>query len=483
MALEARRSALRDLELPGGSIVEKRATGLKNITFTNPKASEFYVDGNSIPEVSFDVGPSWSGLIPISADANETRKLFFWFFPPGPQGSLDDLIFWTNGGPGCSSLEGLAQENGPFSWSPGTAVPIVNDFSWTNLSSVLWIEQPVGTGFSQGKPNIRNEDDLAVQLVGFLQQFLEIFSELKGKKFYITGESYAGTYVPYIANHIYENPGVVDLDLQGIWISDPSLSWDVVQEQIPAVNFVNKYEHVFAFNQSFMNELQVTAERCNYADYFEKHVTYPPTGLLPLPGKSTEADPGCDVWDAIFNAALIINPAFNIYRIFDTFPILWDVLGFPGSFPNVQLSPLFFDREDVKKAIHAPVDVDWVECSNINVFPHGDGSLPSALSVLPNVIEKSNRSVIVHGLADFILIAEGTRIVLQNMTWNGKQGFQTPIQNDSFLVDGVGALGQMHQERGLTYFEVQLSGHMVPQYSPQAAFQIMQYLMGFRATP
>lgn len=112
-----------------------------------------------------------------------------------------------------------------------------------------------------------------------------------------------------------------------------------------------------------------------------------------------EADPGCDVWDSIFNAALIINPAFNIYRIFDTFPILWDVLGFPGSFPQTQLAPLYFDREDVKRAIHAPVNVDWAECSNVNVFPNGDGSPPSALSVLPNVIEKSQRSVIVHGLA------------------------------------------------------------------------------------
>lgn len=63
------------------------------------------------------------------------------------------------------------------------------------------------------------------------------------------------------------------------------------------------------------------------------------------------------------------------------------------------------------------------------------------------------------------------------------QGFQTPILNDSFIVDGVGALGNMHSERGLTYYEVELSGHMVPQFSPKAAFQIMQYLMGFRATP
>ena len=65
----------------------------------------------------------------------------------------------------------------------------MNEYSWTNLSSVLYIDQPVGTGFSQGIPNIENEDDLAAQFVGFLQQFLEVFPELKGKKTYLAGES------------------------------------------------------------------------------------------------------------------------------------------------------------------------------------------------------------------------------------------------------------------------------------------------------
>jgi carboxypeptidase D len=77
-----------------------------------------------------------------------------------------------------------------------------------------------------------------------------------------------------------------------------------------------------------------------------------------------------------------------------------------------QTPPVYFDRADVKAAIHAPADVNWTVCTD-SVFSKGDGSLPSALTVLPNVIEKSNRSVIVHGLADFVLIAEGTRIVLQ----------------------------------------------------------------------
>jgi carboxypeptidase D len=72
------------------------------------------------------------------------------------------------------------------------------------------------------------------------------------------------------------------------------------------------------YSQTFLDQLDSIAAMCNYTDYTTKYVTYPPQGPLPLPGTSTVYDPGCDVWDMIFNAALLVNPAFNIYHIFDT---------------------------------------------------------------------------------------------------------------------------------------------------------------------
>lgn len=66
-----------------------------------------------------------------------------------------------------------------------------------------------------------------------------------------------------------------------------------------------------------MAYLDKTAAACNYTGYMDKYVTYPPQGKLPLPGGSSRVQRGCDLWDAIFDAALVINPAFNIYRIFD----------------------------------------------------------------------------------------------------------------------------------------------------------------------
>jgi len=379
-------------------------------------------------------------------------------------------------------MDGLLQENGPISWQLGQAKATPNQYSWTNLSSILYVDQPVGTGYSQGVPDITNEDELAAQLVGFFQQFLEVFSELKGKKFYLTGESYAGMYVPYTANYIYENPGIVDLDLKGFWISDPVLSSNAIQSEIPAVKFVQNYQGVFSFNQSFMEYIEGVADQCNYTGYYEKYATYPPTEIFPYLDIWDEES--CDVWSDIFEAALVVNPGFDIYHIFSTWPLLWDVLGFPTQVFQTQVAPLYFDRDDVKAVLHAPLDVDWQICSNIDVFvDDNDTSLPPVFTVLPNVIEKSERAVIVNGLADFLLIAEGARMAVQNMTWGGLQGFQTPIEEDSFVVDGFGALGTVHSERGLTFYEVALSGHMVPQYAPWSAYQIMQYLMGFRDTP
>ena len=63
-------------------------------------------------------------------------------------------------------------------------------------------------------------------------------------------------------------------------------------------------------------------KKCNYAGYLDKYLKYPPQGPLPLPGNDVEFDPGCDLWSDIYSAALVINPAFNVYRIFDMVSIL-----------------------------------------------------------------------------------------------------------------------------------------------------------------
>lgn len=87
---------------------------------------------------------------------------------------------------------------------------------------------------------------------------------------------------------------------------------------LTSVSFGNFSYDVLSVSQSFLAQIDKMADECNYKSYLEKFLTYPPPPApFPLPGKSTEFDPGCDVWTAIVEAALLLNPAFNIYRIFD----------------------------------------------------------------------------------------------------------------------------------------------------------------------
>lgn len=157
-----------------------------------PETDKFKVDGTAIPDVDFDIGESYAGLLPIS-DEKDVSELYFWFFPSDNAQASDEILIWLNGGPGCSSLEGLLQENGPFLWQYGTYKPVKNPYTWVNLTNVVWIEQPAGTGFSQkrGTPSATNELEVAAQFLGFWKNFVDTFG-LHNRKIYITGESYAG---------------------------------------------------------------------------------------------------------------------------------------------------------------------------------------------------------------------------------------------------------------------------------------------------
>ncbi|CAO1603039.1 hypothetical protein XANCAGTX0491_006632 [Xanthoria calcicola] len=465
---------------PDDSLHQKQK---RQSSYLNPVSQKFAVNGSAIPDVDFDIGESYAGLLPISSASNETRELYFWFFPSENPLASDEITIWLNGGPGCSSLEGLLQENGPFLWQYGTFAPVKNPYTWVNLTNMVWVEQPVGTGFSQGTPTATNENEVAEQFLGFFKNFVDTFG-LQGKKVYITGESYAGYYVPYIANAMLDANDTTYYDVEAILIYDPSTSTDTVQEQIPAVAFVDANANLFSLNQTFTDSIHSRAAACNYTSFLSTYLTFPPPGPLPPPPNASA--PGCDLFNDIFAAVSLINPCFDIYQIATTCPLLWDVLGFPGSFDYLPAgAEIYFNRTDVQTAIHAPLG-PWAECSS-GVLEEDD-SPPSGLSILPSVIERLNKTVIAHGALDMILIANGTLLMIQNMTWGGKQGFQEKPAGEFFVpyheeaslstLAGAGVFGTTHTERGLTWVEVALTGHMVPQYAPSAAYRQLEFLLG-----
>lgn len=88
--------------------------------FLDKQTEPFLVNGTGIPDVPFDIGTSYAGLLPISDSPDESGKLYFWFFPTTNSQPTEEITIWLNGGPGCSSLGGFLQENGPFNF--GTEV-------------------------------------------------------------------------------------------------------------------------------------------------------------------------------------------------------------------------------------------------------------------------------------------------------------------------------------------------------------------------
>lgn len=191
--------------------------------------------------MSFDIGESYAGLLPISSHKNETRELYFWYFPSENEAAGNEITIWLNGGPGCSSLEGLLQENGPFLWQYGTFKPVKNPYTWVNLTNMVWVEQPVGTGFSQGTPSATSETDVASQFLGFFKNFLDTF-DLHNRKIFITGESYAGYYIPYIADAMLNTNDTKYYDVEAILMYDPSTSTNQVQEESKRpVSFLTLY--------------------------------------------------------------------------------------------------------------------------------------------------------------------------------------------------------------------------------------------------
>ncbi|KAH7350830.1 Alpha/Beta hydrolase protein [Rhexocercosporidium sp. MPI-PUGE-AT-0058] len=447
---------------------------------TNSTA-KYSVDGNAIPEVDFDIGESYAGLMPISKAANESSQLYFWFFPSENPAASDEILIWLNGGPGCSSLEGLLQENGPFSWQYGTPKPVPNPYTWVNLTNVVWIEQPVGTGFSQGIPTATDETEVAAQFMGFWENFVDTFA-LQGRKVFITGES---------SSAMLDKNDTTYFNLEATMMYDPSTSTSAIQQQIPAVQFVDYWAGLHPFNDSYKAFLHNMSDSCGYTAYLEKYLTFPPPGPFPvkLPGtdvngRTTE---DCDVFDAIYYEIFWLNPCWDVYHVAATCPQLWDVLGFPGSQTYLpEGETIYFNRTDVQKAINAPIG-NWEECAG--GILETDNSPPSGLSVLPGVIERSKRTIIGHGALDMLFIANGTLLMIQNMTWNGAQGF-TKTPSDPFYVPlyleeqslstlaASGVLGTTHTERGLTWVSIDLAGHMVPQFAPSAAYRHLEFLLG-----
>ncbi|KAG8054864.1 hypothetical protein GUJ93_ZPchr0001g31455 [Zizania palustris] len=181
-----------------------------------------------LPGEPANVGFSqYSGYVTVNPAHG--RALFYWLVEAVPAaGPIAPLVLWLNGGPGCSSVGyGASEEIGPFRIRSDGKTLYLNPNSWNNAANLLFLESPAGVGFSYSNKTLdlytAGDAKTALDSYAFLVNWLERFPQYKYREFYIAGESYAGHYIPQLAQLIYEkNKGIQNptINLKGFLVGN-----------------------------------------------------------------------------------------------------------------------------------------------------------------------------------------------------------------------------------------------------------------------
>ncbi|KAI0756370.1 serine carboxypeptidase [Daedaleopsis nitida] len=138
----------------------------------------------------------------------DARHLFFYFFESRNDPDTDDVVFWTNGGPGGSSSMGLFMELGPCRVTGPNSTERF-EYAWNDRANVFFIDQPIGVGFSYADhgEKVGSTIEAGQDIAAFVTIFFEHFSKFKGRPFHMAGESYGGRYIPVYASAVYDANG------------------------------------------------------------------------------------------------------------------------------------------------------------------------------------------------------------------------------------------------------------------------------------
>ena len=201
---------------------------------------------------------SYSGF--FTTDPSVGNNMFWWYFPAQNKNKNAPLVIWLQGGPGGASTFGLFAEMGPIMLAKDKTDPTgfrVEDrpTSWNKEYGMLFIDNPVGAGFSYTTKNGYCKDTktcVARNLYSVLEQFYQVFPKQLDVGLWITGESYGGHYVPAISYFIHEknedsaNPPKIRIPLKGCAVGD---GW------IDPVNMLGGYPDMM-YNQGLLSELE-----------------------------------------------------------------------------------------------------------------------------------------------------------------------------------------------------------------------------------
>ncbi|CAO1627479.1 unnamed protein product [Parajaminaea phylloscopi] len=440
---------------------------------------DFHIDGKKLPGVSEligDVGDSWAGLLPISDDPKNNISYFFWLWAPQQSSGHDTLTLWLNGGPGCSSMVGMTTENGPFlvkSTAEGKLYVQRNLDSWNKAGWVLYVDQPAATGYSSAPgPDAANEQDIARDFEGFLKQLYKVFPELAPKKFYLTGESYAGMYIPYMVNRLVKNGNPFHIE-----------GWGLVSGVLPelgcwggdctAYDFVYRNRNVMNISKEALHYLDVEASFRQVKNSVSDHLYYPPSPKLIYPPPTIWGGSHQYSWsvlDDAYSVAADVNPCFNPYHVSEK------CSGDTSSGDEAWAD--WLNRPEWKKAIHANSSLTWYECAGNAFTGNGDQSVaPMVDDTFRNAVESVSKAFVWIGDLDFVVNGAGTLLGLQNSTWRGQRGFQK--RPEAVMRDQHGnRQGVYHTERGVTLLHFYDAGHFIPMHQPHMSLKAHRVFLG-----
>ncbi|KAH0692781.1 hypothetical protein KY285_019878 [Solanum tuberosum] len=149
--------------------------------------------------------PGFDGQLPfkletgyIGVGEEEILQLFYFFVESERDPQNDPLIIWLTGGPGCSGLSAFLYEFGPLTFdyanSSGNFPKLeLNLHSWTKVANIIFIDQPIGTGYSYAKTSeaYNSNDTLSATLTyDFLRKWLMDHPEYLKNPLYVGGEQW-----------------------------------------------------------------------------------------------------------------------------------------------------------------------------------------------------------------------------------------------------------------------------------------------------
>ncbi|RIA97852.1 serine carboxypeptidase [Glomus cerebriforme] len=424
--------------------------------------SDYFV--KTLPGLPDNAGlKTHAGHITIEKETNS--NVFFWLIHNRHISDAPKFIIWLNGGPGCSSMDGLFLENGPWRMNEDQTLRLV-DSSWDEYANVLYVDFPVGTGFSFANSNSypKNVTQVVSHFLLFLDKFFESFPEYSKDHMYLSGESFAGTFIPYIAssvlkrNHARKTPENKKYNLKGIAIGN---GW------IDPVSQYNSY-YTFAVEKGLLDgDDKNTAEK-QWKECMAEQNKKPSIHL--------------DICEQILQTIL----DHSRQRVGDNETCInkYDIRDHSDFYPSCgskwpyELSDIanYLRRPDVIGAIHAEAQqIGWVECNHGVGRGFDNDASPPSVTLLSDLLKQIN-VLLYSGDQDLICNTNGTEDMLKNLEWNGHKGFQN-LTSLPYFVNNT-KVGHILSERNLTYIVVHNASHMAPYDAPITSMDMMYRFMG-----